>query len=51
MRLKFHSFEFYTWASLKAVFHLFLKIKTVLFKQVATQNAEDGTHQISFKIN
>ncbi len=46
-RLKFGSFEFYTQASLKAVFLPFFKeIKRVIFYQAENQNAEDSKHQI-----
>jgi len=51
MRLKFHSFEFNIWASMKAVFLHFYKNKSSSFSQAEIQNAEDGTHQISLKIS
>jgi len=52
MSLKFHSFQINIWASLKEVFLLFKRIKNLsFFEQAENQNDEDGTHQISFKIN
>jgi hypothetical protein len=49
VRLKFCSFEFIKWASLKAVF-LHFKIM-VIFYRAENQDVEDGSHQISIKIN
>jgi hypothetical protein len=51
MRLKFLRFEFYILASLKAVFLPFKNKNSSFIKKAEKQYAEDGTHQISVKIN
>jgi uncharacterized protein YccT (UPF0319 family) len=51
MRLKYCSFEFVIWASLKAICLFFVNIKNSFFQKAENPNVEDGTHQISFKIN
>jgi hypothetical protein len=48
MRVKFCSFEFDIRASLKAVL---LHLKDIKTEQAENKNAEECTHQISFKIN
>ncbi len=48
MRVKFCSFEFDIWASLKLVL---LHLKDIKTEQAENKNAEECTQQISFKIN